>query len=309
MRCGLLDLHFHVAGALAALAADFAEGLQGADPAFVAGPPGLDARADPDLFLGQLLVELGVLPGLGFQGRLFAIQVRRVVARPAREPAAVEFQDAGRHFAEQGPIVRDEQQRAAIAQQKILQPADGVDVEVVGRLVQEQEVRAADHGLGQEHAAFHAGGKGRHVGVRLEAHPRDDGFDLLVHVPAAVGFQGVLDAAQLRLKVVAFLAGQPARQVMILGQQFRLGAETPRDLVEDRAVQVLRHLLGKHRGPQALLPDDLAAIGLQGALEEAEERRLAGAIAAQEAHPLARLNRQIGLVQERRAAEAQVDVG
>ena len=244
-------------------AADFAQGLQGADPAFVARAPGLDARADPDLFLGQLLVELGVLPGLGLQGRLLAIQVRRVVARPAREPAAVEFQDAGRHFAEQGPIVRDEQQRAAVAQQEILQPADGVDVEVVGRLVQQQEVRAADHGLGQQHAAFHAGGKGRHVGVRLEAHPRDDGFDLLVHAPAAVGLQGVLDAAQLRLQVVASLAGQPARQVMILGQQFRLGPETPGDLVEDRAVQVLRHFLGEHGGPQALLPDDLAAIGLQ----------------------------------------------
>ena len=74
-------------------------------------------------------------------------------------------------------------------------------------------------------------------------------------------------------------------------------------------MQVLRHLLGEHRGPQALLADDLASIGLHRALEEAEERRLAGAIAAQEAHPLARLDRQIGLVQDRRAAEAQVDVG
>ena len=212
-------------------------------------------------------------------------------------------------FAEQGAIVRDEQQRAAVAQQEIFQPADGVDVEVVGRLVQQQEVRAADQGLGQQHAAFHAGGKGRHVGVRLEAHARDDGFDLLVHAPAAVGFQRVLDAAQLRLKVVASLAGQPARQVVILGQQFRLGAETPGDLVEDRAVKVPRHFLGEHGGPQPLLPDDLAPIGLRVALEQAQERRLAGAVAAQEAHPLARLNRQIGLIQDQRAAKAQIDVG
>ena len=53
----------------------------------------------------------------------------------------------------------------------------------------------------------------------------------------------------------------------------------------------------------------LATIGLQGPLEEAEERRLAGTIAAQEAHLLAWLNRQSDLVQDRRAAEAQVDVG
>ena len=35
------------------------------DPALVAGPPGLDALADPDLLLGQLLVEEGVLALLG----------------------------------------------------------------------------------------------------------------------------------------------------------------------------------------------------------------------------------------------------
>ncbi len=94
---GLLDLHLHVARAIAARAADLPQGLQGADPAFVAGAPGLDSGANPDLFLGQLLVELGVLPRFGLQDRLFALQVGRVVARPACEPAAVEFQNAGGH--------------------------------------------------------------------------------------------------------------------------------------------------------------------------------------------------------------------
>ena len=178
----------------------------------------MDARAYPNFFLGQLLVELGVLSGFGFQSRLLAIQVRRVVARPTREPAAIEFQDAGRHLAEQGSIVRNEEQRAAVAEQKILQPADGVDVQVVGRLVQQQEIRAADHGLGQEHAAFHTGGKSGHIQVRLEAHARDDGLDLLLHPPAAIGFQGVLDTTQRRLKFIAFLAPQPTCQAMILGQ-------------------------------------------------------------------------------------------
>ena len=140
--------------------------------------------------------------------------------------------------------MRDKQQRTAITQQKILQPADALDVEVVGRFVQQQDVRAADHGLGQQHAAFHAGGKGRHVRVRLEPHARNDCFDLLVHEPAAIDFQDVLDSPQLHLQIVASLAGQPACQVMVLGQQFRLGAEPQRDLVENCAVQVLGHLLG-----------------------------------------------------------------
>ena len=109
---GLLDLHAHLARLVAAGAADFAQLLQRPHAAFVPRAPGLDSRANPDLFLGQLLVELGPLPGLGLQGRLFALQIRLVVARPTREPAAVEFDDARGQPAQERPIVRDEQDRA-----------------------------------------------------------------------------------------------------------------------------------------------------------------------------------------------------
>ncbi len=97
--------------------------------------------------------------------------------------------------------------------------------------------------------------------------------------------------------------------MMILSQQFRLGPKPLRHLVEDRAMKVLRHLLREHRGPQSLLPDDLALIRLQSAQQEAEERRFAGAVAAQKTHPLARFNRQIGTIQDWRAAKAQGDIG
>lgn len=119
----------------------------------------------------------------------------------------------------------------------------------------------------------------------------------------------MLDPAQLGLQVVARFSGKPPRQVMIFGQQFCLRSESPCDLVEDRAVKILRHLLGKHGGPHALLADDLAPVGLQDPLQKAEERRLAAAVAAQEAYPFARLNRQIGLVQDQRTAKGQVDLG
>ncbi len=180
---------------------------------------------------------------------------------------------------------------------------------MVGRLVQQEQVRAAHHGLGQQHAAFHAGGKRRHRRVRLEAHPRQDGLDLLVHVPAAVGLQGVLDAAQFRLQGVVPLSGQPAGQAMILGQQIRPGAEAADDLVPDRALQFPRHFLREHGGPQSLLADDFAVIGLDGAVEDSQQRRLSGAVAAQQAHPFARLDREIGPIQDRRPAEGQGDIG
>src|SRR5208282_2996006 len=60
---------------------------------------------------------------------------------------------------------------------------------------------------------------------------------------------------------------------------------------------------------QTLLPDDFALMGLEFALQKAEKRGLARAIATEDTDPLARLNREIGLVQNRRAAEAQANVG
>ena len=98
---GLLDLHADLARLVAAGGADAAAASPGAHPALVPRPPGLDSGADPDLFPGQLLVELGLLPGFGLQRRLFALQVGLVVARPTRKPAAIEIEDARGQLAQE----------------------------------------------------------------------------------------------------------------------------------------------------------------------------------------------------------------
>ena len=92
---GLLDLHPGRALPLATLLAGLAHRLEGPDPPLVAGPAGLDPLADPDLLLGQLLVEEGVLPLLGREQLLLALEEGRVVAGPVVEPAAVELDDPG----------------------------------------------------------------------------------------------------------------------------------------------------------------------------------------------------------------------
>ena len=72
----------------------------------------------------------------------------------------------------------------------------------------------------------------------FEGHARDDRLDLLVHPPAAVDFQGVLDAVEPGVQLVAPFDGQSVGQMVILGQQFRPRAQSAGDLVEDRAAQV-----------------------------------------------------------------------
>ena len=74
--------------------------------------------------LGALLHVPGVVAVVGFDGP--QQQLRHVVA----------------HMVHEIPVVADEQHGAPVAQQVFLQPGDGLQVQVVGGLVQQQHVRA-----------------------------------------------------------------------------------------------------------------------------------------------------------------------
>ena len=88
----------------------------------------------------MLLRHLLVLFPQGLVGRI--VSVRSV------QPAPGDLQGAVGHPVEKIPVVGDDHRRAAIAPQKILQPFHRGNVQMVGRLVQQQQV-----GVGQQQAA------------------------------------------------------------------------------------------------------------------------------------------------------------
>ncbi len=75
-------------------------------------------------FLGARILELRVVAGVGADGSILDMQ----------------------HTADDGieelAIVRNHQQRARVARQPLLQPDDGVEVEVIGGLIQQQKIGA-----------------------------------------------------------------------------------------------------------------------------------------------------------------------
>src|SRR5690606_24268269 len=117
------------------------------DPTLVTGTAGLDALADPDLFLGQLLVEPGV--GRRFGGRLLLLVFKEaaVVALPVDQLTTVELHDAGGQRLQELTVVGNEQHGTAELQQHLLQPGNGMDVQVVGGLIQQQHIRLANQRL------------------------------------------------------------------------------------------------------------------------------------------------------------------
>ena len=97
-----------------------------------------------------------------------------VVARVGLELPLVDVDDLVDDGVEKLAVVRDEEQRAGIAREPVLEPEHGVEVEVVGRLVEQQQVRAAHQRLREIEAHAPAAGEAgdRLARARGSAKPR-----------------------------------------------------------------------------------------------------------------------------------------
>jgi hypothetical protein len=65
-------------------------------------------------------------------------------------PARVDRQGARHHVVEEGPVVADQQHGPLVVHQQAFQELQRLDVEVVGRLVEDQHVRRPGEELGQQ---------------------------------------------------------------------------------------------------------------------------------------------------------------
>jgi hypothetical protein len=251
------------------LAAQF---LQGAHAAFVASPPGADALADPRFLGRQTFVEQRLLLLLRRQGGFFAFQKRIVVAGPVEQLASFQFQNPIRQSPEEHPVVRDEHQGRRPVVQKTLEPLDRLDVQMVRRFIQQQQIRLADQRPGQQDATLHPGRKRFELRLTIQLHPRQDPLDLLLLAP-------------LRFRVVV------------------AGCQSARNNLVDFALQSDRYLLSQPRNRGARLEDDAAAIGFQVAGQDAQQGRLARPVAAQQPDTLPRMDLAIDRIQQDRAAK------
>src|SRR3954471_16201305 len=121
-------------------AALVAQCVEIAEPLDVAFAAARDAVAQPVLLVDDLAVEL-VLVALFLREHLIAPGLEGTEAAvDLPDLAAVEPGGAAREVAQEAPIVADDHQRAAAALQFALQPFDGRKIQMVGRLVQQQDI-------------------------------------------------------------------------------------------------------------------------------------------------------------------------
>ena len=102
-------------------------------------------------FEGFAALALGLL----FHGKTggLLVEPRRVVALPRNAFATVEFEDPASHMVEEVTVVGDGDDGAFILLQVALQPLNAFSIEVVGWLVEEQDVRLLQEEPAESHTA------------------------------------------------------------------------------------------------------------------------------------------------------------
>ena len=234
------------------------------------------------------------------QALLATAQVVVVVAGPAGQLAAVDLEDARGQRAQEAAVVGDEHDAAAERLEEAFQPGDRLDVEMVGGLVQQQDVGIADQRLRQQHAPLHAAGQCGEVGLVRQFEPLEHLLHAAVQVPAVLGFD-------LRLRFAHRVHVAVVHGMVVAREQLAQVAQAFGDHIEHRALRVLRHLLRHARDDHAVLHADLAVVGLEFAGHQPHQRGLAHAVAADDADAFAGFDGQVDVFEEKRTADTEVD--
>ena len=113
-----------------------------------------------DLFLGFRIVRRLLLACLRSGQHVLVVS-----AGVSSDLAVIQIGHVGTHTVQEMAIMRNNDHRASARVENVFQPADGIDVEVVGRFVQQQDVRVGKQRLRQQHAQLEARGDFAHQAV------------------------------------------------------------------------------------------------------------------------------------------------
>ena len=207
----------------------------------------------------------------------------------------------------------DEDDGRVDRRQLALEPLEALDVEVVRRLVEQQQVGVAGERAAERGARQLAARERRELPVEVviaEAEPAQHRGGAVAPAPAARVLEPrlrlavaahrrvVVDAARHRLLELAELLLDPDE----------VGGAGERVLAQRQAA-VARRALVVQRDPRALLQRDLPALDRRLADDRPQQRRLAGAVLAGERQPLAAVDRERDPVEEGIPGELLAEVG
>ena len=279
--------------------------LQRLDPALrLLGLAGLGLEAVDEL-LKVLDAVLLLAKGRSLQDHALGTHLFEsgVVAAIAHQLGVVQMQGDAGDRVEKFPVMADDDQRAFIALQPGFQPDQGVEVQVIGRLVKQHQIGRTHQRPRQLQAHAPAARKAVDWPVDLFA------LETQAHQQRLSARSGVKSAG-----IAEHCVGIGHRVAIFFG----LGL-VQRHSGCHQAVVAFQHIVGgRHFGLGHVLGDladrplardfSLALVVLQAIRQHREQARLAGAVAPDQADFLARLQRDAGVVEDDFGATSQRDI-
>ena len=226
-----------------------------------------------------------------------------VVAAHVEEPAPVELPDAIGHVLEKGAVVGNEDHGAGEAVEQIFQPANGAHVQMVGGLVQQQDLRLGHQHPGQPDPPPPAAGEGTHRPLAVQFKALQNFFDALGTVPAVAGVQPFFQGVQPFAVGAGILA-----QGLIVGQGGEILGQGRRHHLAHRPFIGGRRVLGQIGDAHAVGQFHFAVVGLLGAAQHVEQGGFTLAVAAEQGDAVAAVDAETDVVQQRPPAEGQAQM-
>ena len=213
---------------------------------------GAGARPDPLKLVVEALAELGVLLPLDLDAGRLRLQVGGVVALVGEGAAAVELEDPLRDVVQEVPVVRDGDDGAGVALQVLLQPQHGLGVQVVGGLVEQQQVGLLKEQLAERYPAPLATGEGADLRVPRRAAQRVHRLlKLAVEIPRVPVVQLLLQLSHLLKQVVGVVGRHLLGDLVVLVDELLGLGDTFLDVTENGLVFVKLRLLRQDADSEA----------------------------------------------------------
>ena len=198
--------------------------------------------------------------------------------------------DGGDHAVQEVAVVRDDDHRAVVGGEEVLEPGERLEVEVVGGLVEQQEIRTQQEEPGQRRPHAPAA---RELAERPvdrgggEAEPAQDDLGLGLEPVAAEGLEAVLDLAvavgQLRPASAAAMRAASARAPPRAARPRRSRTAPPPARCRPRCADFLGQIADGDAGVTVHSP----GVRLLDTREDPAQRGLARAVGPAEADALA----------------------
>ena len=273
--------------------------LVAVEPGPALGLPRTRVGPHPLQFLFEALAPLGVLGALDLEPGRLGVQVGGVVALVGVGVPAVELKDPlGRVFQEV-PVVGDGDDGARVVLQVLLQPLDALCVQVVGGLVQQQQVRLGQQELTERHPAALATGQLCDGRIRRRAAQRVHRLlELTVQVPGVAVIQLLLKPAHFLEQLIGVLGGHLLGDLVVLVQH-RLGlGDALLDVPQNRLVLVELRLLSEQPDRKPRHQPRLTIGGLLDTGHQLQQSGLAGTVRSHDADLGSRQERQRDVVED-----------